>query len=80
MLYKQVQVILHKAKEQFCELFENELTKYNVLASPLNTKLQAVGLYLAWENYQDVQIVIGFPDRFSNWLTEGIKDVKSFKI
>lgn len=70
----------HKAKEQLSKIFNNELGNYNIFVSPLNTKLQAMGLYLAWENNPGVQIVIAFPDRFSTWLTKGIKEVKRYKI
>lgn len=70
----------HKAKDQLSKIFKKELENYNIFVSPFNTKLQAVGLYLAWENNPDVQIVIAFPDKFSAWLTKGIKEVKGYKI
>lgn len=70
----------HKARDQLSKIFKKELESYNIFVSPLNTKLQALGLYLAWENNPDVQIVIAFPDKFSAWLTRGIKEVKRYKI
>lgn len=70
----------HKASEQLSSIFMQELVNYNIFVSPFNTKLQAVGLYLAWEKNPEVQIVIAFPDRFSDWLTKGIKDVRRYKI
>ncbi len=69
-----------KAKMQLEEIFKEEINNYNIFISPLNTKLQALGLYLAWENYSDVQIVIAYPDSFSAWLTKGIKEVRRFII
>lgn len=71
----------YKARDQLNKIFKKELENYNIFISPLNTKLQAVGLYLAWENNPDVQIVIAFPDKFSRWLSRGIKEkVKRFKL
>lgn len=70
----------HKAKDQLSKIFKEDMENYNIFVSPLNTKLQAVGLYLAWENNPDVQIVIAFPDKFSSWLTKGIKETKRYKI
>jgi len=70
----------YKAKDQLSELFRNHLDKYNIFVSPLNTKLQALGLYLAWEVNPDIQIVIAFPDKFSDWLSKGIKEVRRYKI
>lgn len=70
----------YKARDQLSKIFKKELENYNIFVSPLNTKLQVVGLYLAWENNPDVQIVITFPDRFSAWLTKGIKEVRRYKI
>lgn len=68
------------AKKQLSQLFQRESRNYNIFVSPLNTKLQVVGLYLAWENNQNVQIVIAFPDKFSSWLTSGIKEVRTYQI
>lgn len=68
------------AREQLNRVLVKESAYNNVSVSPLNTKLQAVGLYLAWESNPDTQIVIAFPDRFSSWLTRGIKEVKRFRI
>lgn len=70
----------HKASNQLNEIFKNELVSYNIFVSPLNTKLQAVGLYLAWEKNPDVQILIAFPDRFGDWLSKGIKGIKRYEI
>jgi len=70
----------HKAKEQLMKIFKKELKNYNIFISPFNTKLQAVGLYLAWESNPEIQIVMAFPDKFSAWLTKGIKEVKKYKI
>lgn len=69
-----------KAKVQLASIFRRESKNYNIFVSPLNTKLQAVGLYLAWEENPAVQIVIAFPDRFSTWLTRGIKEIKRYVI
>ncbi len=70
----------NKARVQLSEIIRQEQDSYNIFASPLNTKLQAVGLYLAWEENPNFQIVIAFPDRFSTWLTKGIKEVKRYTI
>lgn len=70
----------NKAREQLSRIFKKELEIYNIFVSPLNTKLQVVGLYLAWESNPDIQIVIAFPDKFSDWLTKGIKEVRTYKI
>ena len=70
----------YKARDQLNEIIKKESQNYNIFISPLNTKLQAVGLYLAWENNPDVQIVIAFPDRFSDWLSRGIKEIMRFKL
>lgn len=68
------------ARDQLCELFEREAGAYNIVASPLNTKLQAVGLYLAWERHPSVQVVMSYPDKFDDWLSKGIREVRMFKI
>ena len=68
------------AKAQLSDIFNKEKERFNIFASPLNTKLQAVGLYLAWEENPEVQIVISFPDKFSDWLTKDVKEVKRYKI
>lgn len=70
----------YKARDQLINIFMKELKNYNIFVSPLNTKLQVVGLYLAWEENPDVQIIISFPDKFSAWLTKGIKEIKRYKI
>jgi len=70
----------YKARNQLSKIFMKKLESYNICVSPLNTKLQAVGLYLAWEENPDVQIVISFPDKFSTWLTKGIREVRRYKI
>lgn len=36
---------------------------YNIYASPLGTKLQAVGLFLYWQKHKDIQIVYAFPTK-----------------
>lgn len=69
-----------KAKAQLSEMFRKELENYNIFVSPLNTKLQAVGLYLAWEENPAIQILVAFPDKFSAWLTKDIKEVKRYTI
>ncbi len=70
----------HKTRDQLNEIFTKELANYNIFVSPFNTKLQAVGLYLAWEDNPGVQIVIAYPDRFSAWLTKGIKEIRRYII
>jgi len=70
----------YKAKEQLIKIFKKESENYNIFVSPFNTKLQAVGLYLAWENNPEVQVVMAFPDKFGAWLTKGIKEVKRYRI
>jgi len=69
-----------RAKVQLSDIFNKEKKEFNIFASPLNTKLQAVGLYLAWEENPEVQIVVSFPDKFSDWLTKDVKEVKRYKI
>jgi hypothetical protein len=70
----------NKAKEQLDLMLRRETKLYNVAVSPMNTKLQAVGLYLAWESNPQIQIVIALPDKFGAWLTKGIKEVKRYHI
>ena len=70
----------HKAAQVLRSIFNENAREYNIIASPLNTKLQTVGLYLACEENPDVQVVYSFPDKFSGWLSRGIKKVKRFKL
>lgn len=70
----------HKAAHVLRSIFNENERDYNIMTSPLNTKLQTVGLYLACEANPDVQVVYSFPDKFSGWLSKGIKEVKRFKL
>jgi len=70
----------HKAGEILGTIFRENVHDYNIITSPLNTKLQTVGLYLACEKNPNVRVVYSFPDKFSGWLSKGIKDVKRFKL
>jgi len=69
-----------KASYQLSDIFKRELPSYNIFVSPLNTKLQTIGLYLAWEKNPDIQITLSFPDRFSGWLTKGVREVRRYKL
>ena len=53
-------------------IFENYSRNYNIIVSPMNTKLQTLGLFLAWEKYPNAQIIYSRPEAFSDWLTSGI--------
>ncbi len=70
----------HKAVQILRSIFNENAHDYNIITSPLNTKLQTVGLYLACEENPDVQVVYSFPDKFSGWLSKGIQEVKRFKL
>lgn len=61
------------AKTNIEAIIERYSTTYNIIISPMNTKLQTLGLYLAWEKYPDTQIIYSRPEEFSEWLTRGIK-------
>ena len=69
-----------KAQQQLCTIINERKDEYNIFISPMNTKLQAVGLYLAWEKYPQIQIVTAYPDKFSEWLTKGIKEIRKYRI
>ena len=69
-----------KAGRALTTILEENNERYNIIISPLNTKLQTVGLYLACERNPEVQVVYSFPDKFSGWLSKGIKEVKRFEI
>jgi hypothetical protein len=62
---------ISKAKEQLSILIEKNVDVYNIVISPLNTKLQVIALYLVWEMFPQMQITVAFPDRFDDWLTKG---------
>lgn len=66
---KDIEEILHKHSDEF-----------NIFASPLNTKLQTIGLYLAWEKNPSTQIVYSQPEYFSNWLTIGVGETYAFDL
>ncbi len=70
----------HKAAETLGGIFSENVHDFNIITSPLNTKLQTVGLYLACERNRNVQVVYSFPDKFSGWLSKGIREVKRFKL
>jgi hypothetical protein len=53
---------------------------YNVIISPMNTKLQTLGLYLAWEKHPETQIIYSRPEAFSTWLTKGVKETLLFAL
>ncbi len=70
----------YKAKRNIEDVIKRNIEYYNVIASPMNTKLQTLGLYLAWENYPEVQIVYTCPECFGDWLSRGIKRTDFFQI
>jgi len=70
----------HKAKDDIENVIKGNIENYNIIASPMNTKLQTLGLYLAWENYPEVQIVYTCPERFGDWLSKGIERTDYFQI
>jgi len=53
---------------------------YNIIIAPMNTKLQTLGLYLAWENYPAIQVVYSCPESFADWLTKGIKETVRYEL
>jgi len=69
-----------KARDDIENVIREFSNDYNIIVSPMNTKIQTLGLYLAWENYPDVQIVYSRPDCFSDWLSKGIQRTVSFII
>jgi hypothetical protein len=68
-----------KAQQDIEEIIKANRNKYNIIISPMNTKLQTVGLYFAWENFSDTQIVYSCPETFAPWLTKGIKRTDIFE-
>lgn len=70
----------HKAAQQLRGIFIKNGNDYNIVASPLNTKLQTVGLYLACETSPEVQIIYSFPDVFTQWLSTGIRQTLTFHL
>lgn len=70
----------YKAKENIEGIIRGNIENYNIIASPMNTKLQTLGLYLAWENFPEVQIVYTCPECFGDWLSKGIERPDYFQI
>lgn len=70
----------YKAKQDVEEIIKRNMEYYNIIASPMNTKLQTLGLYLAWENFPEVQVVYTCPECFGDWLSTGIKRTDFFQI
>lgn len=64
----------YKAKQDIEKIIKENMEDYNIIISPMNTKLQTLGLYLAWENFPEVQIVYSCPESFGDWLSKGIRD------
>jgi hypothetical protein len=53
---------------------------YNIIISPMNTKLQTLGLYLTWENFPSVQLMYSRPESFGDWLTKGIRKTEQYTL
>lgn len=70
----------YKAKEDIENVIKENIEYYNVITSPMNTKLQTLGLYLAWEKYPEIQIVYTCPEGFGDWLSKGIERTVYFQI
>lgn len=70
----------YKSKLAIEEIIKINKDNYNIIASPMNTKLQTLGLYLAWENSPEMQIVYTCPECFGDWLSRGIKKTEFFEI
>lgn len=70
----------HAAARKLTDIFSSNTRDYNIIVSPLGTKLQVVGLYLACETHPEVQIVYSFPDVFTSWLSKGIKETLVFHL
>lgn len=70
----------HEAESDLLRVIDRYVSDYDIVASPLNTKIQAVGLYLAWERYPDIRIAQAFPAQFADWLSEGIRETLIFHL
>lgn len=69
-----------KAQRDVEKIFKQYSDNYNIIVAPMNTKVQTLGLYLAWEKYPNVQIVYSCPESFGDWLTKGIDKTKKHVI
>lgn len=70
----------HEAENDLIRVFRQYVDKYNIVVTPLNTKIQTIGLYLAWESYPDIRIVQALPAKFSEWLSKGIGETLVFHL
>lgn len=70
----------HEAKRDLLRIVGAYVEEYNIVAAPLNTKLQAVGLYLAWESYPQIRIAQALPAQFADWLSEGTRETLVFAL
>ena len=70
----------HEAKEDILRMIGQYIEEYDIVVTPLNTKIQAVGLYLAWESYPHIRIAQALPARFTDWLSEGIRETLIFRL
>ena len=70
----------HEAKEDLLRMIGQYIEEYDIVATPLNTKIQAVGLYLAWESYPHIRIAQALPAQFADWLSEGIGETLIFRL
>lgn len=68
------------AQQDIEKIIKKYRASYNIIVAPMNTKIQTLGLYLAWERYPDIQIVYSCPEKFGDWLTDGIKSTELFEI
>lgn len=69
-----------EARNDLERIIKSYYDSYNIVISPMNTKLQTLGLYLAWEKYPEIQIAYTCPERFEDWLSKGIRETQSFEI
>ncbi|MBL7128262.1 MAG: hypothetical protein ISS16_04675 [Ignavibacteria bacterium] len=68
----------YKAKQDIEKSIKKNIQDYNIFISPMNTKLQTLGLYFAWEANPEIQILYSCPEEFGDWLTKGIQKTVSF--
>lgn len=68
------------AQQDLESIIKKYKDRYNIIIAPMNTKLQTLGLYLAWENFPEIQIVYSCPESFADWLTKDIKKTEIFKL
>jgi hypothetical protein len=89
MIYNRSNVIESQASARdpfvFCSDLENILNQYkrdyNIFISPMNTKIQTVGLFLLFEKYNWFQITLAMPNDYNvKDYSSGARDIYEFYI